>query len=106
MNHKNFIFIPQEVAMDKQLKAPEKLLYGHLIGLSYKNKCCEPKNRELAELLGVSIEATSKYLRTLEESGYIIRNVIKYKTKEVEKRIIYPKEKHIEHLRVQFEENH
>lgn len=105
-----FIWIPQEVVNDERLKSGEKLLYGILINFSIETGNCTPTNRELGELLNVGIEATSKYLRKLDELGYVTRCVIKTVNKEVEKRIIFPKEEHVSKLRsliIEYEEeNH
>lgn len=104
MNIKKNVYIPLEVATDDRLKPQEKMLYGWLLSFSYDSGTCESTNRELSELLRVGIDATSKYLRSLEEFGYITRCVIKTPTKEVEKRVIFPKAEHIEQLRMQLKE--
>ena len=82
--------IPATVRYDHNLKANEKLMYGEITALSSKNGYCWAENRYFAELYDVHKITISKWLKNLEDNGYI-RTELKYVygTKQVSKRYIY-----------------
>ena len=85
-----YSIIPATVRYDHNLKANEKLMYGEITALSSKNGYCWAENRYFAELYNVHKITISKWLKNLEDNGYI-RTELKYVygTKQVSKRLIY-----------------
>ena len=85
-----YSIIPATVRYDHNLKANEKLMYGEITALSSKNGYCWAENRYFAELYDVHKITISKWLKNLEDNGYI-RTELKYiyGTKQVSKRLIY-----------------
>lgn len=85
-----YSIIPATVRYDKNLKANEKLMYGEITALASKNGFCWAENRYFAELYNVHKITISKWLKNLEDKGYI-RTELKYVygTKQVSKRYIY-----------------
>src|SRR5699024_11175691 len=78
------------VRYDHNLKANEKLMYGEITALASKSGYCWAENRYFAELYDVHKITISKWLKNLEDNGYI-RTELKYiyGTKQVSKRLIY-----------------
>src|SRR5699024_5277051 len=85
-----YSIIPATVRYNHNLKANEKLMYGEITALSSKNGYCWAENRYFAELYDVHKITISKWLKNLEDNGYI-RTELKYVygTKQVSKRLIY-----------------
>lgn len=85
-----YSIIPATVRYDHNLKANEKLMYGEITALASKNGYCWAENRYFAELYDVHKITISKWLKNLEDNGYI-RTELKYiyGTKQVSKRLIY-----------------
>ena len=85
-----YSIIPATVRYDHNLKANEKLMYGEITALSSKNGYCWAENRYFAELYDVHKITISKWLKNLEDNGYI-KTELKYVygTKQVSKRLIY-----------------
>ena len=85
-----YSIIPATVRYDHNLKANEKLMYGEITALSSKSGYCWAENRYFAELYDVHKITISKWLKNLEDNGYI-RTELKYVygTKQVSKRLIY-----------------
>ena len=85
-----YSIIPATVRYDHNLKANEKLMYGEITALASKNGFCWAENRYFAELYNVHKITISKWLKNLEDKGYI-RTELKYVygTKQVSKRYIY-----------------
>lgn len=85
-----YSIIPATVRYDHNLKANEKLMYGEITALANKNGYCWAENRYFAELYDVHKITISKWLKNLEDNGYI-RTELKYVygTKQVSKRLIY-----------------
>ena len=85
-----YSIIPATVRYDEKLKANEKLMYGEITALASKNGFCWAENRYFAELYNVHKITISKWLKNLEDKGYI-RTELKYVygTKQVSKRYIY-----------------
>src|SRR5699024_2609149 len=85
-----YSIIPATVRYDENLKANEKLMYGEITALASKNGFCWAENRYFAELYNVHKITISKWLKNLDDKGYI-RTELKYVhgTKQVSKRYIY-----------------
>lgn len=85
-----YSIIPATVRYDHNLKANEKLMYGEITALASKNGYCWAENRYFAELYDVHKITISKWLKNLEDNGYI-KTELKYVygTKQVSKRLIY-----------------
>lgn len=67
------IFLPLEIQRHKNLKAPEKLLYGDLFTLADKNDEVVFDEKQHADLFGVSKVTVRGWLRSL-----INKNLISY----------------------------
>lgn len=82
-----YAIIPADVRYDKRLPFGARILYSEITALSNKNGYCRESNEYFAKLYSVSNRTIKRWLRYLEDSGYIERNV-KYKdgTKEIGKR--------------------
>ena len=82
-----YAIIPAGVRYDKNLRDAEKLMYGEITTLTMKNGECWASNNYFANLYGVTPQAVSKWLKDLENAGYI---EISYERqgKEIKKRII------------------
>lgn len=85
-----YSIIPATVRYDHNLKANEKLMYGEITALASKSGYCWAENRYFAELYDVHKVTISKWLKNLEDNGYI-KTELKYVygTKQVAKRLIY-----------------
>lgn len=84
-----YAIIPAGVRYDKQLPQGAKILYGEVTALSSKSGYCWASDQYFMTLYEVGQTTIQRWLRALEDSGYIERHV-KYKdgTKEIEKRYI------------------
>ena len=84
-----YAIIPAGVRYDKQLPQGAKLLYSEITALSSKSGSCWASDQYFMTLYEVGQTTIQRWLRALEDSGYIERHV-KYKdgTKEIEKRYI------------------
>lgn len=82
-----YAIIPANVRYDNDLIPSAKLLYGEITALCNKEGYCWASNSYFAELYGVSITTVKNWLKSLEDGGYINRQV-KYKegSKEIETR--------------------
>src|SRR5699024_9355361 len=98
--------IPATVRYDHNLKANEKLMYGEITALSSKNGYCWAENRYFAELYDVHKITISKWLKNLEDNGYI-RTELKYVNgnKQVSKRLIYINDTPISQIAKGYESN-
>jgi hypothetical protein len=84
-----YAVIPANVRYDKELKPNEKLLYGEISALAQKEGYCWASNTYFAELYDVYPTTISKWLKHLEQLGYItIKMVYKNGSNEIEKRLI------------------
>lgn len=84
-----YAVIPANVRYDKDLKPNEKLLYGEISALTQKEGVCWASNNYFAELYDVYPTTISKWIKHLEEKGYInIKLVYRNNSKEIEKRLI------------------
>lgn len=87
-NPNYYAVIPAEVRYDKKLKANAKLLYGEITALTQKNGECWASNTYFAKLYDVDPSAISKWIKNLEDNGYIDIEYIRGKNMEIEKRLI------------------
>ena len=101
-----YSIIPATVRYDHNLKANEKLMYGEITALSSKSGYCWAENRYFAELYDVHKITISKWLKNLEDNGYI-RTELKYVygTKQVSKRLIYINDTPISQIAKGYESN-
>lgn len=84
-----YAVIPANVRYDKSLPPNAKLLYGEITALCNAEGYCWASNKYFADLYGVADRTIRRWLRDLNERGYIKSKVF-YKTgsKEIEKRFI------------------
>lgn len=84
-----YAIIPANVRYDRDLIPSAKLLYGEITALCNEKGFCWAKTQYFQDLYGVSRISIQKWLKSLEENGYISREVIyKENSKEVDKRVI------------------
>lgn len=84
-----YAIIPADVRYDKDLIPNAKLLYGEITALCNAKGYCWASTEYFAKLYDVNRVSIQRWLRSLEENGYIHREVVyKEGTKEIEKRAI------------------
>ncbi|HIZ53083.1 MAG TPA: helix-turn-helix domain-containing protein [Candidatus Enterococcus avicola] len=84
-----YAIIPANVRYDKDLIPNAKLLYGEITALCNAKGYCWASTEYFAELYNVNRVSIQRWLKSLEENGYIHREVVyKEGTKEIEKRSI------------------
>ena len=84
-----YAIIPANVRYDKRLKANAKLLYGEITALSNEKGYCWASDKYFMDLYGVSRISIQNWLKSLEENGYIKREVTyKEGSKEIDTRYI------------------
>lgn len=89
-NHRNYYaIIPANVRYDDSLIPSAKLLYGEITALCNEKGYCWASNEYFANQYGVGKSTIQNWLKSLEEKGYIYREV-KYKegSREIEARYI------------------
>lgn len=92
-----YAIIPANVRYDEKLIPNAKLLYGEITALCNEKGYCWASNDYFASLYNVSKTSVKKWLKSLEDGGYIHREV-KYKEgrKEIDTRwitiVAYPRE--------------
>lgn len=91
-NPSYYAIIPADVRYDSRLKANEKLMFGEITVLSNKYGYCIAKNKYFSVLYGVSISTVSRWIKNLEDCGYISSSVIRdSETNQVIERRVYLK---------------
>ena len=86
-----FVIIPSKLRYDSNVIPNAKLLYGDIMCLSNKEGYCFATNGYFAELYSSTPQAVSRWIKSLEQNGYVRTELI-YKGKEVIQRRIYPLE--------------
>lgn len=85
-----YAIIPASVRYDSRLCANSKLLYGEITALCNEKGYCWASNKYFADLYSVSKTSISKWISSLEKTGYItIKLKYKENTNEIESRYIY-----------------
>lgn len=84
-----YAVIPAPVRYDPNLPAAAKLLYGEITALCNDTGYCWASNEYFAKLYSTNKTTVQRWMKALEEKGYIFRQV-KYKegTKQIEKRYV------------------
>lgn len=80
-----YAIIPANVRYDKRLSAGAKLLYGEITALSSATGVCYASNSYFMQLYAVSDKTVQKWIKALEECGYVDRD-IKYEKNSIVKR--------------------
>ena len=84
-----YAVIPAEVRYNEKLTANSKLLYGELTALSNKTGVSWAQNKYFAELYSVDTKTVSRWIKQLQEEGFIkIKMQYDKQTKQVTKRLI------------------
>lgn len=84
-----YAIIPAEVRYNEKLTANSKLLYGELTALSNKTGISWAQNKYFAELYSVDTKTVSRWIKQLQEEGFIkIKMEYDKQTKQVTKRLI------------------
>jgi|TARA_R110001592_G_scaffold120632_1_gene325235 hypothetical protein len=84
-----YAVIPAEVRYNKKLTPNSKLLYAEITALCNMNGKCTASTQYFCRLYEVSRVSIQKWLKTLEDNGYIKRvNTYKPHSKQIEARVI------------------
>ena len=84
-----YAVIPAEVRYNKKLPPNSKLLYAEITALCNMNGKCTASTEYFCKLYEVSRVSIQKWLKTLEDNGYIKRvNIYKQGSKEILTRVI------------------
>lgn len=87
MQKNYYAIIPADVRYDKELSPNAKLLYGEITALCNEKGYCWAGNGYFGELYGKDKSTISRWIKQLEEKGYITREVVyKEGTLEIENR--------------------
>ena len=84
-----YAIIPAQVRYCKELKYPERLLYGEITSLMNKEGYCYANNRYFADLYDVIPGTVSRWISHLEKLGFIKIELIRNDKKEIIERRIY-----------------
>jgi len=88
-----------EVLTDDKLRDKEKVIYSLILFLSKERNFCFCNNKDLSELLNISVTQVSKLVNSLKEKGYInIEIIYKKDSKEVGIRRLIPVEEKLNTL--------
>lgn len=84
-----YAIIPANVRYDQNLPGKAILLYGEITALCNQKGYCWASNDYFAKLYGVNSKSIQRWIKNLEDQGYISREVFYKKgTKEIERRNI------------------
>tara|TARA_R100000458_G_scaffold49795_2_gene49598 strand:- start:429 stop:797 length:369 start_codon:yes stop_codon:yes gene_type:complete len=84
---KKYIIIPDKLKIDTSVIPAAKLVYGDILLLSNKQGYCFAGNSYFCDLYNVSVNCVTRWLKSLQNNGYI---KIQYKKKnELSSRRIY-----------------
>ena len=84
-----YAIIPSNVRYCKELKFPERLLYGEITSLLTKEGYCFASNRYFADLYGVIPGTISRWISHLESLNFIKVVLIRNEKKQIIQRRIY-----------------
>ena len=84
-----YAIIPSNVRYCKELKFPERLLYGEITSLLTKEGYCFASNRYFADLYGVIPGTISRWISHLESLNFIKVILIRNEKKQIIQRRIY-----------------
>ena len=85
------LWIPFEILTDKNLSDKEKIILSIVIFLCKENEECFCSNKNLSELLNISITQVSKLINSLDKKGYIeLKMIYKSNSKQIQNRKIIP----------------
>ena len=87
-----FSILTADVRYDRRLGKPNaRELYSEITALSNKDGYCHASNGYFAKLYEIDNGTVSRWISTLEECGYLEREIIYYEgTKQVKERRLYP----------------
>lgn len=71
-----YAIIPANVRYDEKLNAHAKLLYGEITALCNEKGYCWASNEYFADLYKVSAKSITRWINSLEQNGYITRNML------------------------------
>jgi uncharacterized phage protein (TIGR02220 family) len=84
-----YAILPADVRYDNDLTPNAKLLYAEITVLTQSNGVCWASDNYFMELYNVKRQSIQRWLKSLEDRGYIKREVIyKNNSNEIEKRFI------------------
>lgn len=84
-----YAIIPADVRYDQNIPGKAILLYGEITALCNQKGYCWASNDYFAKLYGVNSKSIQRWIKNLEDQGYISREVFYKKgTKEIERRNI------------------
>lgn len=90
MNKSYYVLMLDNLRKDNRICANAKMLYGSILSLSKKNGYCYATNKFLAEQHNATKRSVIRWIKSLEENGYIkTQLILNENTKDVSKREIY-----------------
>lgn len=84
-----YAIIPANVRYDDRIPANAKLLYGEISSLIGKEGYCYASNQFFADTYGWSLATITRLITSLEDNGYISRQLIKDSTGKVVQRKLF-----------------
>ena len=84
-----YAIIPADVRYDDRIPANAKLLYGEISALIGADGFCFASNQYFAKIYGMSSDSITRLLKSLEDHGYLRREVEKDRTGQVVRRKIW-----------------
>ena len=79
-NKSYYAIIPASVRYDNELSANAKLLYGEITALCNEKGFCWANNDYFEELYGVGKRSIQRWIDSLVDRGYLLRNFLKNET--------------------------
>ena len=84
-----YAIIPADVRYDDRIPANAKLLYGEISALIGADGFCFASNQYFAKIYGMSSDSITRLLKSLEDNGYLRREVEKDRSGQVVRRKIW-----------------